>query len=50
MNILKNKYFKLLLVFGIALAVSYFSINNIFIAQSPKLNPFFAQNMVPKSA
>ncbi len=48
MRFLNNKYLKLFLVLGVAFAISNFSIKNVFIAESPKLNPFFTQNMMAK--
>lgn len=43
-----KKYFKIFLLLGAAFLVSDFGINNVFLAKSPKLNPFFAQNMIAK--
>lgn len=43
-----KKYLKIFLLLGAAYIISYFSIKNVFIAQSPKLNPFFPQNMMAK--
>jgi hypothetical protein len=48
MNLLNNKYLKIFLLLGAAYIISYFSINNIFLAESPMINPFFAQNMMAK--
>lgn len=43
-----SKYIKLFLILGAAFVISNFGINNVFLAKSPKLNPFFAQNMLAK--
>lgn len=43
-----KKYLKLILILGAAFIVSDFSIKNVFLAQSPRINPFFAQNMMAK--
>lgn len=43
-----SKYIKLFLILGAAFVVSDFGIKNIFLAKSPKLNPFFTQNMLAK--
>ena len=48
MKILNNKYLKIFLLLIAVFVISDFSIKNVFIAQSPKLNPFFAQNMIAK--
>ena len=48
MKILNNKYLKIFLLLIAVFIISDFSIKNVFIAQSPKLNPFFAQNMIAK--
>lgn len=41
-----KKYLKILFLLGIAYLVSYFSIKNIFLAESPIINPLFVQNMM----
>ena len=46
MNFLNNKYLRIFFLLGIAYLISYFSIKNIFLAESPKINPFFPQNMM----
>lgn len=47
---MKNtKYLKILLILGIAYIFSGFSIKNIFISESPKINPFFVSNTVAKA-
>lgn len=43
-----NKYIKLVFAVVLAFIVSQFSINNVFIARSPRLNPFFATNLIAK--
>ena len=43
-----KKYLKIFLLLGAAYIISYFSIKNIFLAESPRINPFFAQNMMAK--
>lgn len=48
MNILNNKYLKIFFLLSVAYIVSNFFIKNIFLADSPKLNPFFVQNMFAK--
>ncbi|MBW7960605.1 hypothetical protein H3C65_03900 [Patescibacteria group bacterium] len=45
---LYNKYIKLVFAVVLAFIVSQFSINNVFIARSPRLNPFFATNLIAK--
>jgi hypothetical protein len=46
MKILNNKYLKIFLLLGVAYIISYFSIKNIFLAESPRVNPFFVQNLI----
>ena len=48
MNILNNKYLKIFFLLSVAYIISNFFIKNIFLANSPKLNPFFVQNMFAK--
>lgn len=43
-----KKYFKIFLLLGAAYIISYFSIKNIFLAESPRINPFAVQNMMAK--
>lgn len=43
-----NKYLKLFIVLGASFLISEFTINNVFVAQSPKLNPFFVSNTIAK--
>ena len=43
-----NKYLRIFLILGVAYIISDFSINNVFLAQSPTVNPFFAQNTLAK--
>lgn len=49
MKIFKNRF----VVFFFAMAVSFlasgFSVDNIFLADSPKINPYFGQNMMAKA-
>lgn len=43
-----NKNIKIFLILIASFIISSFSINNIFLAKSPKINPFFAQNLIAK--
>jgi len=43
-----KKYGFIILVLSISLLLSEFSIKNIFLASSPKLNPLFAHNTINK--
>ncbi len=43
-----KKYLKLLLILTISFIISDFSIKNLFLAQSPKFNPFFVSNTIAK--
>ena len=43
-----KKYLTIFLLLLTAFIISNFAISNIFLAQSPKINPFFAQNMMTK--
>lgn len=43
-----RKYFFIFLLLIGSYFISNFAINNIFLAQSPKINPFFAQNMMAR--
>jgi len=47
-NIFQNRIIKLLLIMGAAYFVADFSGNNVFLANTPKVNPFFARNMTAK--
>lgn len=49
MNLLKNKYLKIILVLGAAFIVCDFSVKNLFLANSPKFNPYAVQNMTAKA-
>ncbi|MFA6016816.1 MAG: hypothetical protein WC744_01885 [Patescibacteria group bacterium] len=49
MQIINNKYIKIFLVFTVAYLISSFSIENLFLAKSPKINPYFGQNMMAKA-
>jgi len=46
MNFLNNKYLKIFLLLGAAFLISDFSIKNVFLAKSPKINLSFVQNMM----
>lgn len=48
MKFFNKKYLKIFLLLGVAYIISEFSINNVFLVNSPRLNPFFARNMVNK--
>ncbi len=48
-NILNNRFLKLFLILGAAYFVSDFSSKSIFLAGTPKLNPFAANNMIVKA-
>lgn len=48
MNIFRNKYIKFVFIFGIAYLISSFSTKNIFLGNSPKINPYAGQNMMAK--
>lgn len=41
-----KKYLKLFLILGVAFIISDFSVKNVFLAQSPRPNPFFTQNIL----
>lgn len=43
-----KKYLTIFLLLLASFVISNFAINNVFLAQSPKINPFFAQNMMGK--
>jgi len=43
-----KKYLKIFLLLGGAFLLSIFFIKNIFLANSPRFNPFFAQNLQAK--
>lgn len=45
---LNNKYLKIVLLLGAAFMVSDFSIKNVFLANSPRINPNAGQNMMTK--
>jgi hypothetical protein len=47
-NILRNKYLKIVLLLGVAFVISDFSVKNVFLANSPKINPYAGQNMIAK--
>jgi hypothetical protein len=49
MNIFQNKYVKLVFVFGVAYLISNFSIKNVFLGNSPRINPYAGQNMIAKA-
>lgn len=46
--LLNNKYLKIVLLLGTVFVISDFSIKNVFLENSPRLNPFIAQNMMEK--
>ena len=46
--IIIKKYLKIFLLLGAAFIISDFSIKNVFLAKSPKFNPFFTQNIIAK--
>lgn len=43
-----NKYLKIGLILGTAFVLSNFSIKNVFLADSPKINPNVGKNMIAK--
>lgn len=43
-----KRYLKLILILGAAFILSDFSVKNVFLAQSPRLNPFFIKNIMTK--
>lgn len=45
-----KKYLKLFLILGTAFIISDYSIKNVFLAQSPKFNPYFAQNTLARAS
>lgn len=45
---LSNKYLKIVLLLGAAFIISDFSIKNVFLANSPSINPYAGQNMMAK--
>lgn len=47
-NLFQSKYLKMLLLLGAAFVISDFGVKNIFIANSPKINPYAGQNMIAK--
>lgn len=49
MKIFNKKYFKLIIVLGVAFILSNFLSKNLFLANSPKINPFAYSNMIVKA-
>lgn len=47
-NLLSNRFLKLFLIMSIAYFISKFSSNTVFLAGTPKLNPFAVNNLIVK--